>query len=189
MEIITFVKIFLMAMTPIGELRLAIPVGLSLYQLDIFTVYLISVLGNITAVFIILTMLGFVSEKLSKHFYFFNRFFDFLFSKTRKNHSLKVKKYGVYALIAFVAIPLPVTGGWTASLIAFVFDIPFKKAFPAIAVGILIAGVIVSFISNAGIMLHEYFGWGTLIGIILMLVVVNFIYSKIKNNNHKKNAI
>ncbi len=188
METITFIKIFLMAMTPIGELRLAIPVGLGIYQLNLFSVYLVSVLGNITASLIILTMLGFVSNILSKHFYFFNRFFNFLFSKTRENHSLKIKKYGSYALIAFVAIPLPVTGAWTASLAAFVFGIPFKKAFPAITFGILIAGIIVSLISNAGVAIHEYFGWSALIGITLTLIMVSLIYSKIKNNN-KKNAI
>jgi len=189
MDALTFFKIFLMAMTPIGELRLAIPIGLSLYKLDIFSVYFVSVLGNITVVFIILIMLGFISGQLSKHFYFFNRFFALLFSKTRENHSFKIKKYGVYALIAFVAIPLPITGGWTASLIAFVFDIPFRKAFPAITLGVLIAGVIVSLISNAGIAVHQYFGWQALLGVALTLIVVNLIYNKIKNNNHKKNEI
>ncbi len=188
MDLITFIKIFLMAMTPIGELRLAIPVGLSLYNIDIVLVYIVSVLGNIFAVFIILTMLGFVSEFLSRHFYFFNRFFAVLFSRTRKNHTLKVKKYGTYALIAFVAIPLPITGGWTASLVAFVFGIPFKKAFPAIAFGVLIAGVVVSLISNAGIAVHQYFGWQALFGIALTLFVVRLIYNKVKNNNHKNNV-
>ena len=184
MDLSVFIKIFLMAMTPIGELRLSIPMGLTFYGMDIVSVYFVSVLGNVTAVLIILFLLGFVSEQLSKRFYFFNRFFTLLFSKTRKNHSLNVKKYGLYALIAFVAVPLPITGGWTASLVAFVFDIPFKKAFPAILSGILIAGVIVSLITNAGIAFHRYFGWQTLLGTALTLGIIKLIYSKVKNNNH-----
>jgi len=43
-----------------------------------------------------------------------------------------------------VAIPMPFTGAWTGALCAFVFGIPFKRAFPAIAGGVVIAGIIVT---------------------------------------------
>jgi uncharacterized membrane protein len=43
-----------------------------------------------------------------------------------------------------VGIPLPVTGAWTGSLAAFLFGIRFKYAFPAIIVGILLSGLIVT---------------------------------------------
>ncbi len=176
---------FLLAMTPIGELRLSIPIALTVYEIDLVSAYIISVLGNIFAVFIILTLLGSVSQYLSKNFYYFNRFFAWLFSRTRRNHSLRVEKYGLYILPLFVAIPLPITGGWTASLVAFVFNIPFKKAFPLIVLGVLIAGLIVTLVSNAGIAIHKYFGWQTLLGVIISTTAVYFIYNKIKNNNKK----
>ena len=48
-----------------------------------------------------------------------------------------------FILVLFVAIPLPMTGVWTASLVAYVFGIPFRKAIPLIFVGVVIAGVIV----------------------------------------------
>ena len=47
----------------------------------------------------------------------------------------------------FVGIPLPGTGAWTGSLIAALLGIKFKKAFPAVILGILIATVIMCFIS------------------------------------------
>ena len=49
--------------------------------------------------------------------------------------------------VVFVAIPLPFTGAWTAMIAAFVFGIPFYRAFPLILFGVIIAGVIVSMIT------------------------------------------
>ncbi len=58
-----------------------------------------------------------------------------------------LKKYELLGLCILVAIPLPGTGAWTGSLVAAVFDIRLKHAFPAIALGVLIAGVIVSIVT------------------------------------------
>jgi uncharacterized membrane protein len=43
-----------------------------------------------------------------------------------------------------VAIPLPGTGAWTGALIAAVLDIRMKAAIPAIGLGVVIAGVLVT---------------------------------------------
>lgn len=184
MNFVEIFKIFLLAMTPIGELRAAIPIGLVVYKLDLVTVYIVSVLGNIFSTFLVLVLLGSFSKWSSEKFYFFNRFFAWLFSRTRKNHSLKVEKYGLYLLPLFVAIPLPITGAWTASLVAFVFGAPFRKSFPLISLGIMIAGFIVGFLTQTGITISNYFGWQTLIGIILSIGIIYLIYVKIKNNNY-----
>ena len=58
-----------------------------------------------------------------------------------------IDKYGPWGLYIFVAIPLPGTGAWTGSLIAAMLDIPLKKAFPAVALGVVSAGIIVAFVS------------------------------------------
>jgi len=196
-------KIFLWAMTPVGELRIAIPIGLMVYRLSPVLVYFFAVLGNLFAVFLILVFLGafsrwtsnpppFVSSQntlikfIRQAFCFIcerwgvNRFFNWLFSRTRKNHHHKVNKYGLYVLPLFVAIPLPITGGWTASLIAFVFGIPFKKAFPLIGAGVLVAGLIVSFLTKTGIIIEKYFGWQIFVAIILITGIIYWLY---KNNN------
>ncbi len=186
MDFYSLIKTFLWAMTPIGELRISIPIALTAYNMTPALAFIVSVLGNIFAVFLILTLLGVVSRWLSKNFYFFNRFFVWLFSKTRKNHSSKIQKYGTYALPLFVAIPLPITGGWTAALVAFVFGIPFKKAFPLIVFGIFVAGGVVLAVSNTGIAIKHYFGWQVLLGAIIASIFIYFAYKIIKNNNHKK---
>ena len=59
----------------------------------------------------------------------------------------KVKKYRLWGLFLFVAIPLPGTGAWTGALVADLFDIRIKKSFPVIAIGVAVAGLIISILS------------------------------------------
>ena len=139
-----YLAVFFTAMTPIGELRAAIPVGLGTYNMNIFETYIISVAGNLVPVVAILWVLEPLSKFLMNRFPIANKFFTWLFNRTRKKYSKKFKKYTGYALIGFVGIPLPVTGGWTGALIAFVFGIPPKKALLHIFYGVLIAGIIVT---------------------------------------------
>jgi len=137
-------KVFLIAMSPIFELRGSIPMALGAFHLPVWSAFLISVLGNIVPIVFILLLLESVSSCLSRHSRLFSRFFTWLFERTRKKHA-KTFEYGRdLALMIFVAVPIPFTGAWTGALCAFVFGIPFKRAFPAIAGGVIIAGVIVT---------------------------------------------
>jgi len=137
---------FFTAMTPIGELRASIPIALSAYGMNIFETYIISVLGNMIPVAAILWILEPVSKFLMNRFKIARRFFTWLFNYTRRRHSKRFEKYEGYALAGFVAIPLPITGGWTGALIAFVFGIPPKRAVLHILIGVLMAGVIVTIV-------------------------------------------
>lgn len=168
------IQIFLLAMTPIGELRVSLPAALTVYNLDWGIAYLISVVGNLIPVIILLRFLGPISDWLSKNFKIFQRFFSWLFKRTRKKYNYKMEKYGHLALLVFVAIPLPITGGWTASLLAFLYSIPFKAAFLSIALGIMIAGLIVLVVTLSGITIEKYFGWQVLYGLLLIAGLVYF---------------
>jgi uncharacterized membrane protein len=137
---------FFTSMTPIGELRAAIPIALGTYKMGIVETYIISVLGNLVPVILIIWILDPVSRLLMRKFKIFHRFFTWLFNRTRIKYYKRFEKYSSYALIGFVCIPLPITGGWTGALIAFVFGIPPKKALRDIAIGIMIAGIIVTVI-------------------------------------------
>lgn len=59
----------------------------------------------------------------------------------------KIEKYEFWGLVIFVAIPLPGTGAWTGALIASLLGIRFRKAFPAIVLGVLIAAAIMTILS------------------------------------------
>src|SRR4030066_938635 len=132
------------AMIPFGGLRASIPIALSTYGMNIYETFIISVIGNMIPVIAILWILDPVSKFLMKRFNWPRRFFNWLFSYTRRRHSKRFEKYEGFALAVFVGIPLPVTGGWTGALIAFVFGIPPKRALLHIFLGVLMAGIIVT---------------------------------------------
>ena len=54
-----------------------------------------------------------------------------------------VQKYRLAGLVILVAIPLPGTGAWTGALVAALLDIRLRHAFPAILLGVLIAGLLI----------------------------------------------
>ncbi len=134
---------FLLAMSPIFELRGAIPLAIGVYDLSPLEAYLISVVGNLVPVVFLLLYLEPVSRWLMRYGPG-KAFFDWVFTRTYRKHAERHRKYGLLALTFFVALPLPVTGAWTGSAIAFIFGLKFRYAFPAIAIGVCIAGVVVT---------------------------------------------
>ena len=135
----------IVAMLPIFELRGAIPLALGVFGLSVWQAYFWAVLGNIIPVIPLLLFLGPVSEYL-RRFTIFDRFFNWLFARTRRRSEL-VERLEVVGLLLFVAVPLPITGAWTGTAAAFLFGIPFKHALPAIILGVMIAGGVVTLAS------------------------------------------
>ncbi len=70
-----------------------------------------------------------------------------MYSKTRARADEKIKRYEAIGVMFFVAIPLPFTGAWTGSLIAYLFELRFKRAMLVVFAGVCIAGVIVTLIT------------------------------------------
>ncbi len=136
---------FFIATLPVSELRGAIPFAIS-SGMNWQKAYLIAVAGNFLPVIPILLLLGRVSEWLMARFAIFNRFFNWLFNRTRAKSNL-IERFEAVGLIFFVAIPLPVTGAWTGCVAAFLFRIPLKHSIPAITAGILISGTVVTLAS------------------------------------------
>lgn len=135
--------VFFSAMLPFTELRGAIPLGF-LLGLPAESVFVWALIGNIIPCFFILWVLGPISKFLMKHSSFFNKFFNKLFENTRKKHENALTKYGPIVLVVFVAIPLPGSGGWTGSLVAFLFGIRYWKAISLISLGLIIAGTLIT---------------------------------------------
>ena len=134
-----------LAMLPISELRGAIPYAVTVGNMPWQEAYILAVIANFVPVIPILLYIGPVSEFL-RRYRSFDRFFDWLFARTRRKGKL-IKRFEVLGLVLFVAIPLPVTGAWTGSLAAFLFGVKKRVAYPAIFLGILIAGVVVTMAS------------------------------------------
>lgn len=134
----------ILAMVPIGELRGALPVALLVYHLPIWLAVVLSLLGNMLPVYFLLVFFESVSNWLRMRSRVADRFFTYLFERTRHKLERNIVRYGPWALALFVAIPLPVTGAWTGSLAAFVFGLDKRKAFLSIALGAVIASVVVT---------------------------------------------
>ena len=132
---------------PVSELRGGLPVAFFAFKFSIYKAFFLSFVGNLIPVLPLLYFLESVSNFLSKKSRFFEKFFNWLFERTRKRFYRKYEIYGDIALILFVAIPLPTTGAWTGSLAAFLFGIKKLPAFLFITVGVLIAGIVVSLTS------------------------------------------
>ena len=119
-------------------------------------VYLFAVIGNMIPVFFLLWLLPAVSRFMMQKWSWANKFFAWVFERTRKRTEKQIEKYGPVALILFVAIPLPFTGAWTGSIAAFLFGIKNRKALPLIFLGVLIAGIIVTLATTGVIVIG---GW------------------------------
>ena len=135
----------LVSMAPIIELRGAIPIGYSL-KLPLGIVIPLAIIGNLLPIPFILIFIKKVFAWMRKTSPKLNKIVDKMEAKAEKNKE-KVLRHAFWGLVIFVAIPLPGTGAWTGALVAAMLDMPMKKAFPCITLGVLIAGVIISLVT------------------------------------------
>lgn len=141
--------VFFLSMLPITELRGSIPYGIGILKMHWFAVFVWSVLGNIVPVFFLLKLFDPFVKCFFKNFYFLEKHGRAYFEKLHNKHSLKFNKLGAVFLAFFVAVPLPGTGAWTGALLAYLFNIPFWLAIGSISLGVLGAGIIVTFFSES----------------------------------------
>lgn len=137
--------VFLISLCPILECRLGMFTAIVLLQMNPFVGFLISFLGNIIPIPFTLLLINWIFEILKK-VPGLNKIVYWLEEKTLKKRD-KIDKYGVWGLLLFVAIPLPGTGGWTGALLASLLHLDKKKSFGVIAVGVFIAGLIITILS------------------------------------------
>lgn len=136
--------VFIISMIPILELRGGL-LAASALGVPMLRGIGLCVLGNIIPVPFILLFITpiFRWMKGTKHL---KPLVDKLENKAMSKKD-QVEKYEFWGLTLFVGIPLPGTGAWTGSLIAALLGIRFKKAFPAVVLGICLAMVIMTVIS------------------------------------------
>lgn len=135
------VTIFLISLLPVLELRGGL-IAAVLLDVPLWQAFIICYIANMLPVPFIILFIKKIFEFL-RRFKIFSKFIDRLEAKTEKNKD-KIMRYKQWGLLIFVAVPLPGTGAWTGSLFAALLDIDIKKAIPIIALGVLIAGIIVS---------------------------------------------
>jgi uncharacterized membrane protein len=130
-------------LSPVSELRGGIPLGVLVFGLDPLLVFLVAIIANALLFFPIFFGLRLFYDKFLSRFQLFNRYLE----NVRKRGKPKVDKYGFWGLVLLVGIPLPVTGVYTATFLGWLLGMDWKKAFPAIGLGVVIAGTIVLLIT------------------------------------------
>ena len=137
---------FLVAMVPVVELRGAIPFGV-VRGLNLWTAIIASVLGNLVPVPFIILFIRRIFAWMRAHMPKLDGLVTRMEKKAEKNRAA-VEKYAFWGLAILVAIPLPGTGAWTGALVAAMMEMRLKRAFPAIVIGVVIAGVGVSGVTD-----------------------------------------
>jgi uncharacterized membrane protein len=132
---------FVVSMLPVVELRGAIPIGVAM-GLSPVTAAVISIAGNILPVPFIIIFIRRIFAWMQKKSPRLARLAEKLESKALSKGGA-LYKGEIIGLAIFVAIPLPGTGAWTGALIAAILGMRLKTALPAIAAGVLVAGLII----------------------------------------------
>ena len=136
---------FLISMVPVIELRGAIPYGVA-RGLEFWQAIPVAIVGNLVPVPFIIIFI----KKIFAWLRTISAGLDRLVTRLENRALSKtdtVKKDAFWGLFLFVAIPLPGTGAWTGALIAAMLEMRVKDAFPAIALGVLTAGAIITFLT------------------------------------------
>ena len=148
--------VMICSMIPIIELRGAIPLGAAL-GMPWWLNYICAVVGNMIPIpFILLFIRKFIAWMTASRVKFFNKIGGWLTRKAEKNRE-KIEKYSFWGVCLFVAVPLPVTGAWTGSLVAATIGMKGWKAFLSCLLGVMIAGVIMTLASYGVVAAFSFF--------------------------------
>ena len=133
---------FLIAMLPVGELRLSLPVAILAYHMPVWQAYLLSVAGSIVPAFVIAAGADSFHAWVKKRAARWGKDWADYLANIQKKFSGHYEKYGLLGLMIFIGSSLPGTGAYTGALAAFVFGIPFKKSWPYLLLGVAISGAL-----------------------------------------------
>ena len=138
--------LFIISMVPILELRGGLlAAGPAFLNIPMWRAIPVGIIGNLLPIPFILLLITKIFDWMKGT----KRLKPFVekLEKKAMSQSANIEKYEFWGLVAFVGIPLPGTGAWTGALIAALLGIRFRKAFPAIVIGVCLAACIMTIIS------------------------------------------
>ena len=144
-----YIITFFISMVPLIELRGGVPFGTGM-DLPWHWCLIVCMIGNMIPV----QLIFFFARKLliwGSDKKIIGKFCSFCLQKGEKGGKKLQEKAGrgIYvALLLFVGIPLPGTGAWTGTLAASILDLDFKKSTLAVVLGVLLAGIIMTVVSQ-----------------------------------------
>ena len=147
--------VLLVAAIPLFESKVAIPLGLSVQiwgaeALSVLSSFFLSLIGSMLPVVFVILIVRFIKNKTSGFVYdkfvvrIQEKYKTNLDKMSAKNTTLKK----CVLLATFVAIPLPLTGVYSGSLIAGFTNLKIWQSFLAIFIGEIVSCLIILFLST-----------------------------------------
>lgn len=133
---------FLISISPLGEARVGIPYGV-IRDIPVVYAFLIGWIANLFVYPLFHYILDFSNKNLWRS-KLYKKFAVFLSRRAKKNTGKNIQKYGVWGLMVFVMIPLPVTGSYVGTLASYILGMDYKKSFIAVNVGVTISSIIIA---------------------------------------------
>ncbi len=140
--------VVILSAAPFIEVRGGIPAGI-IMGLPLAQILPLAIVSNVVSVLPVVLGFNWVAQRLADK-PLLGRLITALIRRARSKEEM-VNKHGVWAVTLFVAIPLPVTGAWTGSVVAAVFGMRFGRVLFCLTVGVMIASAIVTSLSLAGV--------------------------------------
>lgn len=190
----TFVSSTLVSMIPLIELKGGILFAREC-SLNFLYGFLFPYLGSTIIFFPIFFLLKPILNLLKKIKFIKNfalkieSYFAAKAKKVRENgkQSFSESTIKFLGVLIFVAVPLPMTGVWTGTAVAVFLGLEFKKTLPAVIIGNLIAGLIISILAELFLPYVDIILNGLLIlaVILLVIVIVKIALSKPQKDNEE----
>jgi len=127
---------FLPTLEQIGGISLGLTLGL-----DPLTVLITSLTVNCLLFFPVYFGLKLLYDKFFSRIKLFRKYLE----RVRKKGKPYIDKYGVLGLTVFVALPSPLTGTYTASILAWFMNLDWKRSFLSISIGSIIGAIVIFF--------------------------------------------
>lgn len=165
------IRILIAASFPVTELRAAIPLAIAL-GISPAKAFFLGVIGNLLPIIPLLVIMPYVYEILGR-ISSFQRILGRIIERTRRKGA-QVEKYGALGLLFFVALPLPGTGAWTGSMLAFIMGINFWYSVMALSIGVVLAGGAVTFATMGLLQIVKYLYNLEILAVVLILSIVSW---------------
>ena len=136
---------------PFTESRLTIPVAVTVWNMTPISAYLFAMLGNALPFFPVYFGFRFAKRFAETYAPWSVVWFDRALHRVQRKIGNTYERFGLLAVIAFIAVPLPGTGVWSGSLLAVLLELSWKRAMLAVMIGMLLMGGIVLVLTLAGV--------------------------------------
>lgn len=134
--------VLLVAALPVVELRGAIPLGMSVYELSPLRCFLLGLIGNAFSAAVLFRYFDPLMAELRARSSLLDRTLGWLLERTQRDVGARYERYGAVALAALVLF-----GSWKAVAAAALFDVRSRYAVPAIGGGLVASGIVVTLLT------------------------------------------